>query len=64
MFAWFEMQHEDASVVDVEYETDRDDESWTLCTLRKKVKHRPGPIFRCVLPTYVLFNPYTCCKKR
>jgi len=59
------MQSEDANGVDVEYETDRDDESWTLCTLRKEVKHWPaGPIFRCVLPTYVLFNPYTSCKQR
>ena len=58
------MQSED-NFVDVYYEPDADDASWTLCTVREEVKQQSnGPIFKCILPSYVLFNPYKCYKQR
>jgi hypothetical protein len=40
------------------------DGSWTLCTVCDKPKDATGRMFKCVLPSYVQFNPYIHCKRR
>jgi hypothetical protein len=49
-----------STFVDMDFTAVGDDGSWTMCTVRDvESRSQTGAIFKCILPSHRLFNPYT-----